>query len=96
MHSCLGTQVCGHPLDYHIDLKYENVTSNPQINYGITSFDNLFRATLTIFQVITLEGWSDILYNYQDSTNVFAAAFFSSIVLIGSFFLLNLILAVIM
>ena len=29
---------------------------------GITTFDNIFLSMLTIFQCITLEGWSDILY----------------------------------
>ena len=31
-------------------------------NYGITSFDNIFAGCLTIFQVITNEGWTDIMY----------------------------------
>jgi hypothetical protein len=52
---------------------------------------------LTIFQVITLEGWVKIMYLLGDSTNIlFSAIFFISLVLFGSFFILNLILAVIM
>ncbi len=31
-------------------------------NDGITSFDNIFAACLTVFQVITNEGWTDIMY----------------------------------
>ena len=31
-------------------------------NDGITSFDNIFAAMLTVFQVITNEGWTDIMY----------------------------------
>ena len=31
-------------------------------NYGITSFDNIFYAKLTVFQCITMEGWTTILY----------------------------------
>lgn len=31
-------------------------------NYGITNFDNFGLAMLTVFQCITLEGWTDILY----------------------------------
>ena len=31
-------------------------------NYGITSFDNIFFAMLTVFQCITMEGWTSILY----------------------------------
>lgn len=32
-------------------------------NYGITNFDNILFAVLTVFQCITMEGWVDILYN---------------------------------
>jgi hypothetical protein len=31
-------------------------------NYGITSFDNIGFAMLTVFQCITMEGWTTILY----------------------------------
>lgn len=31
-------------------------------NYGITSFDHVGLAALTVFQCITLEGWTDVLY----------------------------------
>ena len=32
-------------------------------NDGITNFDNFGLAMLTVFQCITLEGWTDVLYN---------------------------------
>ena len=52
---------------------------------------------ITIFQVITMEGWVEIMYMIEDtSTNIITPAYFSLLVVIGSFFLLNLILAVIM
>lgn len=31
-------------------------------NFGITSFDNIGFAMLTVFQCITMEGWTAILY----------------------------------
>lgn len=31
-------------------------------NYGITNFDNIGYSMLTVFQCITLEGWTDIMY----------------------------------
>ena len=31
-------------------------------NYGITNFDNFLHSMLTVFQCITLEGWTEILY----------------------------------
>lgn len=32
-------------------------------NFGITNFDNFGLAMLTVFQCITLEGWTGVLYN---------------------------------
>ncbi|CAM9159310.1 unnamed protein product, partial [Lampetra fluviatilis] len=34
----------------------------PGPNDGITQFDNIFFAVLTVFQCITMEGWTDVLY----------------------------------
>lgn len=31
-------------------------------NWGITSFDNIAYAMLTVFQCITMEGWTEVLY----------------------------------
>lgn len=31
-------------------------------NYGITNFDNFFLAMLTVFQCVTMEGWTDVMY----------------------------------
>jgi hypothetical protein len=32
-------------------------------NEGITNFDNFGLAMLTVFQCVTLEGWTDVLYS---------------------------------
>ena len=39
--------------------------NNP--NYGITSFDNIEYSWLTIFQCVTLEGWTPIMYMAMDA-----------------------------
>lgn len=36
-------------------------------NYGITSFDNIIYAMLTVFQCVTMEGWVPILYWVRQS-----------------------------
>ncbi|KAL2099497.1 hypothetical protein ACEWY4_003891 [Coilia grayii] len=36
-------------------------------NYGITNFDNILFAILTVFQCITMEGWTGILYNVSEA-----------------------------
>ena len=46
---------------------------------------------------MTLEGWTQMMYNLMDVRMFwFTALFFCIMIVIGSFFLLNLILAVIM
>lgn len=58
-------------------------------------FDNLGWAMLTIFQMITLEQWTTVMYLLMDSNIWWMSVLFSVLlVIIGSFFLLNVILAV--
>lgn len=50
------------------DRAYECITKLgadqwPGPNDGITNFDNFGLAMLTVFQCITLEGWTDVLYS---------------------------------
>lgn len=64
-------------------------------NWGCTTFDNIFAAFLTIFQCVSLEGWTDIMYNLMDTFGwASTAAMFTSLIFIGGYFLLNLTLAV--
>ena len=65
-------------------------------NDGITSFNNIGVAFLTIFVAMTLEGWVDVMYMLQDSTStVSSTVFFLLLVLIGSFFVLQLTMAIV-
>uniref|UniRef100_A0A674KAC0 Voltage-dependent N-type calcium channel subunit alpha n=1 Tax=Terrapene triunguis TaxID=2587831 RepID=A0A674KAC0_9SAUR len=67
----------------------------PGPNYGITNFDNILFAVLTVFQCITMEGWTDILYNTNDAAgNTWNWLYFIPLIIIGSFFMLNLVLGV--
>ena len=64
-------------------------------NWGYTTFDSIVPAFTTIFQCITLEGWTQIMYvNMDVNGDITTAAVFFSLVLIGSFFLLNLTIAI--
>jgi hypothetical protein len=63
--------------------------------WSFLDFDNFARAFLTIFQTITLEGWVDVMYMLMDAYNpVMTSSFFIILVCFGSFFVLNLLLAV--
>ncbi|XP_043464353.1 voltage-dependent calcium channel type A subunit alpha-1 isoform X7 [Leptopilina heterotoma] len=64
-------------------------------NNGITSFDNIGFAMLTVFQCITMEGWTAILYWTNDALgSTFNWIYFIPLIVIGSFFMLNLVLGV--
>ncbi|XP_046439979.1 muscle calcium channel subunit alpha-1-like [Daphnia pulex] len=64
-------------------------------NDGITNFDNFGLAMLTVFQCVTLEGWTDVLYQIEDAMgNSWQWIYFISMVIIGAFFVMNLILGV--
>ncbi|XP_041974493.1 voltage-dependent calcium channel type A subunit alpha-1 isoform X4 [Aricia agestis] len=64
-------------------------------NKGITSFDNIGFAMLTVFQCITMEGWTAILYWTNDALgSTFNWIYFVPLIVLGSFFMLNLVLGV--
>ncbi|KAB7498803.1 hypothetical protein Anas_05138, partial [Armadillidium nasatum] len=64
-------------------------------NYGITNFDNFGLAMLTVFQCITMEGWTEMMYFIADANgNSWQWIYFVSMIIIGAFFVMNLILGV--
>ncbi|RDD43883.1 Voltage-dependent L-type calcium channel subunit alpha-1C [Trichoplax sp. H2] len=64
-------------------------------NYGITGFDNIFMALLTVFQCISLEGWTNLLYDTNNAVgSTFTWFYFLTLIIWGSFFMLNLVLGV--
>jgi len=70
-------------------------TFNSNLDYGYTTFDNIFCAFVTVFESVTLEGWSWIMYLHRDTNNpVLVAVFFILFAMIGAHVGLNLLLAV--
>ena len=66
-----------------------------ELNYGVTNFDNIGSAFVTIFQCITMEGWTTVMYMFWDvAMPLFVVFYFMACVIICSFFLLNLTIAV--
>jgi hypothetical protein len=93
--ACPEGLFCRAPQEAGLPKSIDKPQEQELIDYGITGFDNLGIGILTIFQMITLEGWTKIMYNLMDSDLVWMAVIFSVLlILIGSFFLLNVILAV--
>lgn len=65
------------------------------INGGIINFDDLTYSFLQVLFVITLDSWTLIMYNIQKSVTNYAWVYFISLVIVGSYVLTNLTLAVI-
>eukprot|EP01052_Picozoa_sp_SAG31_P015838 SAG31_NODE_1029_length_10253_cov_2.979515_2_plen_787_part_00 len=77
--------------------RYDPITGiefeNPA--YGYVSFDDFGVAVLTIFTMITLEGWTDVMYAAQDGVSEFVWPYFVLLITFGSFISLQLFVAVI-
>lgn len=96
---------CGSDYDIYGNRRFEGGPQIPpyldksiyeeDLLWGFMTFDNLARALLTIFQSVTMEAWSDIMYMCMDSSGFATAGiYFVLLMLLGSFFALNLVLAV--
>ncbi|KAJ1622634.1 Ion transport protein-domain-containing protein, partial [Pavlovales sp. CCMP2436] len=67
-------------------------SDNP--NFGITHFDTFWGAFITIFQSITLEGWTDNMYWTQDGVHLYTWIYYVLVVTFGAFLVVQLFLAV--
>lgn len=75
---------------------HDDIRNIELIMYGIPSFDNVFWGFLTIFQILTLESWVYLMYNFSDAGSpTISVIFFVLAVLLGAFFTMNLVLAII-
>ncbi|XP_066529784.1 voltage-dependent T-type calcium channel subunit alpha-1H [Hoplias malabaricus] len=77
--------------------QYYNVCRPGELNphKGAVNFDNIGYAWIAIFQVITLEGWVDIMYYVMDAHSFYNFIYFILLIIVGSFFMINLCLVVI-
>ncbi|KAM7412341.1 hypothetical protein PAMA_022023 [Pampus argenteus] len=66
---------------------------NPQED--AISFDNIGFAWIAIFQAVTLEGWTEIMYYVMDANSFWSFVFFVLVTIIGSFVMMNLCAVVI-
>ena len=91
---------CGSPvidaspkLDPDIDRPWED----EMILYNTVNFNDLPAAMVSVFEALTLEGWSVQMENIINTGNVeLGTCFYLLLIAFGSYFILNLILAVIM
>jgi len=57
-------------------------------------WDNMGTSALTIQQILTTTGWDFIMYRAMDTASPFAVIYFLMVLLIGTYLLMNLIVAV--
>lgn len=62
--------------------------TNP--HYGFLNMDNLYFSLLNLFTIMSLEGWTDMMYDAQDGESSSSAAFFCLAVYILSFIMIPL------
>jgi hypothetical protein len=88
---------CGQPIQFGLPIETDEPESQDLIFYDIVNFNNVILSLLTIFQSLTLEGWVLLMYNYNDSNDKWISMFyFCFMVIFGSFFAMQLVLAQIM
>lgn len=93
-YTCLNGSVCGEPKD--VGLHYSSDPLDIDTDFRITNFDNPLIGLLTIFQCITFDGWSTMMYNIKDQQEpALVIIFFVLLIVVGAFFLIHMILAVI-
>uniref|UniRef100_A0A182M232 Sodium channel protein n=1 Tax=Anopheles culicifacies TaxID=139723 RepID=A0A182M232_9DIPT len=69
------------------------IGENP--NHGYTNFDNFMWSMLTTFQLITLDYWENVYNMVLATCGPMSVSFFTVVVFFGSFYLINLMLAVV-
>uniref|UniRef100_A0A336LX33 Multifunctional fusion protein n=1 Tax=Culicoides sonorensis TaxID=179676 RepID=A0A336LX33_CULSO len=69
------------------------IGENP--NHGYTNFDNFMWSMLTTFQLITLDYWENVYNMVLAACGPMSVSFFTVVVFFGSFYLINLMLAVV-
>ena len=75
-------------------VEYDDVNDNLTILYGIPSFDNVIDAYTTVIQIVTMESWVYTMYLFADTgMRYWALIYFSVLIIIGNFFVINLFLA---
>ncbi|XP_063285757.1 sodium channel protein type 2 subunit alpha-like [Pelobates fuscus] len=87
---CGGNTDAGHCPEGYICEKYGR---NP--NYGYTSFDSFGWAFLSLFRLMTQDSWETLYQQTLRASGKTYMIFFVLVIFLGSFYLVNLILAVV-
>ena len=95
-YQCPEGTFCGSPLDYGLP-QDEDIRDDVRYQFGFGIFSDIGDSIYTVFQIITMDNWTWIMYNMAWHDDFYVPTMFcTACVMIGSFFSINLMLAVIM
>jgi hypothetical protein len=85
---CMEGTFCGSPLDFGLEPDTD-ILNDVNYNYGFSIFSNIGDSIFAVFQIISMDGWTPIMYNlsYHESMWI-PSIFFVTLVFLGSFFLI--------
>lgn len=70
---------------------WPEIELNPGADYGYSGYHSFGASLITTLQVSTMDGWSNLLYRYQDGAgDIVSVAFFLTVLILGGLVLLNL------
>ena len=97
-HICKEGTFCASPLEFGLDpLIIDKPWLDDKVDYNSLNFDDISKAFISVLQALTLEGWTNHLFIISDTGRPLSSLiYYYAIILFGSYFLLNLILAVIL
>ena len=84
---CPEGTFCGSPLDYGLEPDAD-ILNDVNYNYGFSIFSDIGDSIFAVFQIISMDGWTPIMYNLSDHESIWVPSFFIvTLVFLGSFFL---------
>mmetsp|Transcript_10534 Transcript_10534/g.10604 ORF Transcript_10534/g.10604 Transcript_10534/m.10604 type:complete len:379 (-) Transcript_10534:700-1836(-) len=94
-YKCAPQEICGNPVSQQISILNDGALNNSHIQYGTFNFDTIEDSMLVVFIIAIRDGWSQNLYNLMDADlPLIGIMYYGSIIILGSFFVMYLILAV--
>ena len=95
---CKEGTFCVSPLEFGLDpLLVDQPWLDPMLDYNTENFDDISKAFISVLHALTLEGWANHMFRISDTGRPLSSTvYYYAIILFGSYFLLNLILAVIL
>lgn len=88
---------CGNPQEYGISLRDDGLNYNAQVYYDIASWKNFGNSLLAVFQISTADTWGNHMYNLINASSFVAPFFFCFMIhMLGTYYIMNLTLIVIM